>query len=160
MPRDYIMRLVEQIAQMLASVIAKRRAGQHDEAKRELDAMCLEHIGLSLDFVRRASPEAVSEALANSGALRPVRSVALAELLIQDAEMCDDAGRAAPAAFSRLHAFCLLADNVDSLTRDEQAIYRPKLDQLARQLEVLRDNPFVGAKLRQYAERPVSRAES
>ena len=67
MVRDYVMRLVEQVAKMLASFVAKREAGRLDEARQELDAVCQEHLGLTLDFVKRNSPEAIAQILAAAG---------------------------------------------------------------------------------------------
>ena len=147
MVRDYVMRLVEQVAKMLTSVLAKRAAGQHDEARQELNAICQQHVGLTLDFVKRTSPEAVAEALAAAGALRHARAVLLSDLLTHDAEISDDMGRAAEATVARLHAFCLLADSMQTLSQDEQATYRPKLDRLAESLGALSGNPYVQSKL-------------
>ena len=150
MPRDYLLRLVEQMARMIASLIAKRQSGLHDEAKHDLEALCLEHIGLTLDFVKRASPEALKESLASGGALQHARAIGLAELLILDAEICEESGQAAHAWISRLHAFCLLDDHFDLLSREEQATYRKKLDQLAHCLEPLRRDPYVNGKLNHF----------
>jgi hypothetical protein len=155
MPRDYLLRLVEQMAQMIGSLIVKRQAGLHEEAKRDLEALCLEHIGLSLDSVRRASPEALKATLASGGALEHARAIGLAELLILDADLCVDSHQPAHASISRLHAFCLLDDHFDLLSREEQVVYRKKLDQLAQSLEALRRDPYVDGKLRRYeAKRP------
>ena len=150
MVRDYVMRLVEQVAAMLASVVAKRAAGQHGEARQELDALCQQHVGLTLDFVRRTSPEGVADALAAAGALRHSRAVLLSDLLTHDADLSDDAGRAAEATVARLHAFCLLADSMEMLSREEQATYRPKLDRLAESLGALSGNPYVQGKLQSH----------
>ncbi|MEO7317435.1 MAG: hypothetical protein ABIZ56_00440 [Chthoniobacteraceae bacterium] len=150
MVRDYVMRLVEQVAKMLASVFAKRAAGQHDEARQELNAICQQHVGLTLDFVKRTSPEAVTEALAAAGALRHARAVLLSDLLTHDADLSDDTGRASEATVARLHAFCLLADSMQTLSQDEQATYRPKLDRLAESLSALSGNPYVQSKLQRY----------
>ena len=150
MVRDYVMRLVEQVAKMLASFVAKREVGRHEEARAELDAICHEHIGLTLDFVKRTSPEAVAESLAASGALRHARAVLLSELLTHDADLSSDAGRVAEAAVARLHAFCLLADSMEMLSRDEQATYRPKLDRLAENLRALGGDPYVQSKLQRH----------
>ena len=153
MPRDYLLRLVEQMARMIASVIARRQEGLHDEAKRDLETLCLEHIGLTLDFVKRASPEALKEALASGGALQHARAIGLAELLIQDAEIGDETGQSAHVWISRLHAFCLLDDHFELLSREEQATYRKKLDQLAHSLEPLRGDSYVNSKLHRYEAR-------
>lgn len=147
MVRDYVMRLVEQVAKMLVSIVAKRAAGQHEEARQELNALCQEHVGLTLDFVKRTSPEGVADALAAAGALRHARAVLLSDLLTLDAGLSDDTGRAAEAIVARLHAFCLLADSMQMLSRDEQTTYRPKLDRLAESLRAVSGNPYVQSKL-------------
>ena len=51
MQRDYIMRLIEQIAALMASIIAKERAGKYPEAKAEIDEKSRQTIGLSLEQV-------------------------------------------------------------------------------------------------------------
>ena len=150
MVRDYVMRLVEQVAKMLASVVAKREAGQHDEARAELNALCQQHVGLTLDFVKRTSPEGVAEALAAGGALRHARAVLLSDLLTLDAEISDETSHPAEGTVARLHSFCLLADSIQKLSRDEQATYRPKLDRLAESLSALSGNSYVESKLRLY----------
>ena len=150
MVRDYVMRLVEQVAKMLVVFFARRDAGQHEEARQELDAICQQHTGLTLDFVKRSSPEAVADALAASGALRHARAVLLSELLTHDADLSGAAGRAAEACVARLHAFCLLADSIEMLSRDEQATYRPKLDRLAESLSALSGDPYVRGKLQMH----------
>ena len=148
MVRDYVMRLVEQVAKLLVGIGAKRAAGQHEEARADLSALCQEHVGLTLDFVKRTSPEGVAEALAAAGALRHARAVLLSDLLTHDAELSDDTGRAAEATVARLHAFCLLADSMQMLSRDEQATYHPKLDRLADSLRAVSSNPYVQSKLK------------
>ena len=148
MVRDYVMRVVEQVAKLLVSIVAKRDAGQHEEARADLNALCQEHVGLTLDFVKSNSPEGVAESLAAAGALRHARAVLLSDLLTLDAGLSDDTGRAPEATVARLHAFCLLADSMQMLSRDEQATYRPKLARLAESLSVASGNPYVQCKLR------------
>src|SRR5882762_8589256 len=109
MPRDYIMRMVEQIAAMLASILAKREAGYVEQAGQELDNHCLRSIGLTIDKLKKLSPEAIAQLLDESGTMRPVRAVTLAELLIVDAQLADEKGDGAGATASRVHALCLLA---------------------------------------------------
>lgn len=148
MVRDYVMRLVEQVAKTLASLTIKREAGQHEEARADLNALCQEHTGLTLEFIKRTSPEGVAEALAAAGALRHARAVLLSDLLTLDAEISEETSRPIDPTVARLHAFCLLADSMQMLSRDEQATYRPKLDRLAESLSVFSGNPYVESKLR------------
>ena len=144
------MRLVQQIAAMLAAIIAKRRAGQIAEARQEIDATCLQTIGLPLTTLKRMPPEAVAEHLAASGGNRYPRAVMLAELLIQDAELFEEKGEPEQALASYLHAFCLLSDSIDVLSSEEQAIYRAKLAMLAGKLARLPPNPYVSTRLAAY----------
>jgi hypothetical protein len=151
MARDYILRMVEQIAAMLASIIAKKQAGQIAEAGVELENTCLQTIGLNLADLKRLSPESVAGLLNNAGALRPVRAVMLAELLLADAELHEAHPNVVPPVeFNYVHAFCLLADAIGALTTEEQAFYRVKLDMLAERLGDLKEHPYIKERLRDY----------
>src|ERR1044072_6841755 len=147
MQRDYIMRLIEQIAALVASIVAKERAGQYPEAKAEVDAKAHELIGMGLAALRKLSPEAVWQLLASSGGLRYGRAVILAELLLRDAAIADATDRGSDALLNRVHAFCLLSDTVETLTVEDQAIYRAKLHALATQLRSLPPHPYLNSKL-------------
>ncbi|PYJ69988.1 MAG: hypothetical protein DME76_07085 [Verrucomicrobia bacterium] len=131
MSQDYILRLIEQVTQMLASILALRRTGRDAEAAKEVEAVCLQSVGLPLSLVKRSSPERILQLLESGGGTQHVRAVMLAELLLQDAELSDAAKKKSEAMISRAQAHALLAHSVDSLSPDEQAVYRPKLDALA-----------------------------
>lgn len=146
------MRLVQQIAQMLASLLALRRQGRNAEAGQEIDALCLQTIGLPVDRIRRSSPEGLAAHLEAGGALRHHRAITVAELLIQDAELSELAQRPADALLSRLHAFCLLTDAIEFLPAAEQADYRLKLATLANELESVAAHPYVAQRLAKYAD--------
>ena len=150
MQRDYIMRLIEQVAALVASIIAKERAGQYPEARAEVDEKARQSIGMSLGEMRNLSPEAVSQLLAGSGGLRYGRAIILAELLLHDAVISDATGHASEALLSRVHAFCLLSDTIDTLTDEDQVVYRQKLDALAARLSDLPAHPYLTPKLAAY----------
>jgi hypothetical protein len=150
MGRDYILRMVDQMAAMFASVIARKQAGQLAEARAELENTCIQTIGLTLTDLKRLSPEAVAQLLNNAGALRPIRAVTLAELLLVDAEWHETGQDALPPVSNFVHAFCLLADTIDALTTEDQAIYRAKLNMLADRLGDLRTHPYIKERLRDY----------
>jgi hypothetical protein len=152
MPEDYIMRLIQQIGALLAAILAKRGDGRPVEARQELDSTCLQTLGLPLATLKRYTPEALAKQLEQSGGNRYVRSIMLAELLIQDAELLAENGEPRDALASYLHSFCLIFDSYPFLTTDEQAIYRPKLEMLAAKLEHLPPNPYVTHKLRAFRE--------
>jgi hypothetical protein len=153
MPQDYIMRLIEQIGALLAGIIAKTRAGLHSEAKAEIDEKAQQTIGMDLRQVRAMSPEAVSQLLDGGGGLRQGRAMILVELLQHDAAVSEATGDNANALLDHLHAFCLLFDTIDTLTKEDQLGYRPKLDALAARLRDLPSHPYVTARLADYDER-------
>ena len=144
------MRLIEQIAAMLAAIIARRRAGQNAEARLVIETMCLQTCGLPLETVKSLPPDALVEHLRSAGGNRYPRAVMIAELLIQDAEIFEAQGEPHKALPSYLHAFCLLFDSIEVLSSEEQAVYRPKLAMLAAKLDHLPPNPYVTEKLRDY----------
>jgi hypothetical protein len=154
MQQDYIMRLIERIAALLASIIAKERAGLYPEAKADIEEKAQQTIGMGLRDLRRLSPEAVSELLGSSGSLRYGRAVILAELLLHDAAVSDAIGEGSDALLDYLHAFCLLSDTVATLSDEEQAVYRPKLESVVAHLRSLPAHPYVREKLLEYDSRP------
>ena len=148
MARDYIMRLVAQIAALLGGVVAKQQAGKLAEAREELEQTCRQTIGLSLPQLKQLSPEAVAQRLNAAGALRHVRAVTLAELLLLDAELPETDGDTSQPRSGLVHAFCLLADSMSALSTEDQASYRAKLNQLADRLGELRTHPYIKERLR------------
>lgn len=150
MAQDYVMRLIEQVSRMLAAIIAYKQAGRDAEAALEIDLSCRQTIGLPLESVRRSSPEYLWEFLQQGGGLRYSRAVMLAELFLQDAELSKIGNRPDDAILSQRHAFCLLAESIGVLSRDEAAIYRPKLEALANELEASSSDTYLQQKLQAY----------
>ena len=131
MAKDYILRMIEQVAMMLAEIVASRRRGDVAEATREIADKCQQTSGLTLDLVKRSSPRAIAELLRTGGELRYLRSIMLAELLVQDAEICEESGHADDALVSYLHAFRLVYDSLEALSLEDQRVYRDKLALIA-----------------------------
>jgi hypothetical protein len=150
MPEDYIMRLLRQISAALAGAMAKKGAGHFAEAAREVDSLFIQTIGLDLARLKQLSPEAVAQLVAATGAMRHLKAVMLAELLLLDAELAESAvGNVSPTV-NYVHAFCLLADSFPALTAEEQAVYRPKLIFLLGRLGDLRNHPYIQPKIRDF----------
>jgi len=147
MREDYIMRLIEQAATMLASIIACRKADNIPAAQEKIEANCRERIGLPLDMIRHASPEALTRFLERDGQLRYVDAVMLAELLMQDAEIAENAHRLANALRSREQAYCLLVDSMPVLPLDEATAYRAKVEALEIKLREMSSDPYVLQKM-------------
>lgn len=149
MSQDYILRLIEQFGALLASIMAKRKAGQVAEAQQELDAWCFQAVGMSLRLVRQMSPGALHQHIYGSGSNDYQRAILLAELLIQDAEMLEAGGEPQQALVANLHAFNLLFDARDLLPATDKATYGPHLAGLAAKLDHLPPNPYLTEKLAQ-----------
>jgi len=134
MAQDYLLRLIEQVSQMIAEILALRKVGRISDAAEQIEAICQQNIGLPLDLVKRSAPEAILQLLASGGGTQHIRAVMLAELLVQDAELNDDAGKNREATISRAQARVLLARNIDRLSPDDQTVYRRKLEALDAQI--------------------------
>jgi hypothetical protein len=133
-PQDYLLRLIEQVAQMLAAILGLRRAGRNAEAAEQIRQTCLQTTGLPFDVVKHSAPEQLWQLLASGGGTQHARAVMLAELLMQDAELADLAGNERECLISRVQARALLAPTLEKLSPEEQAIYQPKLETLAAQI--------------------------
>ena len=55
MPQDYILRLIEEVALMLAELARLKSA----EKPPRISALCLRETGLPLDFVKHSVPETI-----------------------------------------------------------------------------------------------------
>jgi hypothetical protein len=131
MPEDWILRLIEQVSLMLAE-LSRLKSG---ERPARISALCLRETGLPLDFVKHSSPKAILGLLESGGGTQYVRAVLLAELLLQDADVSEEAGKSREAKISRAQAQALLAHSIDKLSPDEQRLYRPKLEELTKRLK-------------------------
>jgi hypothetical protein len=148
MARDYFLRMIDQIAAVLEEIDERQRTGDNSGAKAELNSRSQQAVGLDISQIQRMSPEAVAQLLETAGGLRQGRAILLAELLLKDAEMHqEDASRA---TIDYVHAFCLLADTIDMLDVEDQARYRPKIQDLAARLKDLQTHPYIRDKLRQH----------
>ena len=134
MAQDYLLRLIEQVSQMIAEILALRKIGRISDAAEQIEAMCQQNIGLPLDLVKRSAPETILQLLESGGGTQHIRAVMLAELLLQDAELNDAAGKNREATISRAQARVLLARNIDRLSPDDQTVYRRKLEALDAQI--------------------------
>src|SRR6266498_3036650 len=94
--RDYILRIVEQLALALASVLRLRKKGAHDEAIAEVASAAAGIAGLDL---RMAA--SVDAATLSTHVPEPPRLAALARLLLERAEIAREQGDAGELAWRR-----------------------------------------------------------
>ena len=122
MASDYVLRLIDQIALLLAEILHLRKLRRAGEARRQISQACLENVGLPFALVKRSAPETILEMLATGGGTQHVRAIMLAE----------SAGQKREALISRAQARALIAQNLAQLLPQDQSVYRAKLDALSQ----------------------------
>jgi hypothetical protein len=127
---DYILRLIDQIALMLAEISQLRKLGRVREAHEQIARACLQNVGLPFELVKRSAPETILQMLATGGGTQHIRAIMLAELLLQDAEIEESAAMNREALIGRAQARALIAHHLRQLSPEDQVIYRAKLDRL------------------------------
>ncbi len=103
---DYIMRAVEQLAQIVAHVLGLTQTGQTEEAKQELDAFASEYFGVPVDTLASLD-DATLEHIIGTGPLAAVRAALCARLLWEHAALKQEPARLqrkSAALFSRAAA--------------------------------------------------------
>jgi hypothetical protein len=158
MARDYILRLIEQLATMVAAFISRRKAGETIQAREDLENTSVRTIGFTLSEIKGLAPEEVARILNRSGALRVTRALILAELLRLDAEWHQEDRTGDQLTANYVHAFCLTADSIDSLSLDEQPHFRARLASYAEKLGDLRNHPYIAERLARFE--PTAQKES
>jgi hypothetical protein len=106
---DYLMRMLEQVSQVVAYMTGLRRAGQHEKADTELELAYMQHVGLSGELFDRMAAENIMELLNLSGQ-DWVRVAITANLMLQDAEGCRARGEERAAWSKGRKAWRLMAE--------------------------------------------------
>jgi hypothetical protein len=94
-------------------------------------------VGLPLEIAKHATPEVLAELLATGGAVRHMRGIFLAELLVQDAALAEQRGNPPEAVLGYQQAFHLLHDALPFLPHDEEKHYRARLLDISAKLRDL-----------------------
>jgi hypothetical protein len=148
--RDYILRMIEQLATMLAALMSRRKAGDVIQAREDLENTCVRTIGFTLSEIKTLAPEEVARILKRSGALQVTKAFILSELLRLDAEWHQEDRTSDELMPNYVHAFCLVADSIDMLSPDEQPHFRAKLVTYAEKLGELRNHPYIAERLTKF----------
>lgn len=85
--RDYIQRLIEESAEVLARLLGFREAGLYHEAQNLLDESIAGLLGLNNDLIRQTSPESIIPWLREQTVFEPPHYTALAYYLREQAEV-------------------------------------------------------------------------
>lgn len=137
MPQDYILRLLQQLGAIVATIAGKRTAGDFAGAEHELNEQCLRHTGLPLVVAKQASSDDLQALLAMGGQMQLHRSLILAELLRQDAELAKARGNPLEAVVSLRRALDLVERALPALVGEEAAAFREAQQTMVTQLRDL-----------------------
>ena len=85
--RDYLMRMVEDMTQMIAKVFALKQERKHTEALWELDDMLRRQFRLNSKLLRSLSASDIEQLFYNHGYLEADRLQGAARLLEEEAEI-------------------------------------------------------------------------
>ncbi len=114
---DYVGRMIQQLNQALARILARRRRGDLAAAEQEVEAAVSAVAGLDIRAV-----EASDQALLATLLRDPARFAALGRLLAEGADLEDDRGERARAASTRTLALSLLLEASLSARLDPDAL--------------------------------------
>lgn len=85
--RDYIMRMIEQLAIAVARILKLKQAGRFDEAEGEISKTARTLLGFDMDFIRTLPEEAIITLLTESNSLDAAKCIIVAELLKEHGEI-------------------------------------------------------------------------
>lgn len=107
--RDYVMRLVKQIAELLARALKLQLAKKHDEAAEVLESGCLSLFGMDWKTLAWADSASAADLLKD-----PMKVKLFASLVEERAKIHDAAGEPADAASKFQHAYELYREAKDA----------------------------------------------
>ena len=102
--RDYLLRMIEQLAAVVAYVIALSDRGRQEEALNALSRAYGQLVGLDADLVRTLAADSLTALLRSGESLDAGKCLALAELLEREGDVCDRQGRPVDAGDRRVTA--------------------------------------------------------
>ena len=129
MPQDYFLR-TSTLRKCSRRFWRREKHAGKSETIEQIAGTDQDHVGIPLEIVRRSSPETLLQLLESGGALRYVRAVILAELLMQDSAVQEEHGKLREALIARAQAYALVSDALPHLPPTEQSIYRKKMELL------------------------------
>ena len=129
--RDYIERLIEQLAQAIAAVVLNKRQHNYDRAREEIKRACNGLLGVQYDLVRALSTKDLLGILKINPDQAPDKCRILGELLQHDAEIYQLGGRAEDYVTSLHKALYLYIEAYKTLG-DKYGLKR-KIDGLAQE---------------------------
>jgi len=154
--RDYILRLVEQLAKTLGAVLALKKAKRFDEAELTVAEAAKNLVGLDVDTLLALPVDQIVTLFSPSGSLDAGKCLVVAELLCEHGDIKALRDDEETAYLARIRALSLLLEVSvrESLERvPDPQHYIERIDTLTETLSVYPSVPTVQKKLMLHHER-------
>jgi hypothetical protein len=132
--QDYILRLIEMIAALIARILFHKDAKALILARQTLIEGCSSILGLDYLIVRRLSTEALLDLLSTEGIPNPGKCLVVAEVMNQDAGLLDEESRPAEANVLRVRSVTFYLEALHALKDDQQSKYVAKIESVLAKL--------------------------
>ncbi len=154
--RDYILRLVEQLAKTLGAVLTFKKAKRYDEAELAIAEAAKNLVGLDVETLLAIPVDQILTLFSPGGSLDAGKCIVVAELLYEHGEIKSLQGQEETAYHARIRAFSLLLEvsGRESLDRIPDAgRYLRRIEALTEALSAYPPVPAVQKKLVFHYER-------
>jgi Family of unknown function (DUF6483) len=108
--RDYIMRMIQMLVQVLAKILFFKKGGQYPKALDEIQKASKQILGIELEIFRKLSDLQMIDFLSLDVSLGIPKCYAAGMLLKEEAEILDLQGKAAESIDARLKSLILLTE--------------------------------------------------
>lgn len=118
---DWLLRVIQEVADALARIVAKKKAGQHEEALEEVDEAMRELMGRNASLVRVLDAATIAHMCPNAQTVR-----ALADLRREEADLKERLGERAAArqaAGNALALYELALERAEGAMDDDPALH-------------------------------------
>jgi hypothetical protein len=150
--RDYIMRMINQLTQVLAKVLFQRKAYEFPQARRELEAAYKSMLGLSPEFVRQFSDVQMIEMFGRDEDTMVLKTYILGSLLKEEGEILLLEGKEVDSSEAFIRSLSLLLTAFVVAKNEAQVGHCSTIEGLLSRLQELEIPVHVKEKLLTYDE--------
>jgi tetratricopeptide (TPR) repeat protein len=151
--QDFILRLIEQLAHVLARILALRRAGRHEEALEATDEALQKFVGLDARFIEALSLKDLLSLMKPGIDLDITRCLVVADLLKERSQIYDDQGDAQASFEAQVKALTLFLEIFTSPGAVDLPDRATKTEELIAALEEYELPPETQVRLFRYFEK-------
>ena len=149
---DYILRMISQLAKVLAHIVQLREKGRDDDALREIDQSMQKLCGLNSQLVNSLSEASLIAALRGGATLDVGKCLVLAGLLKEEADVLLDRDREDDAAARYLKSLALYLEAMHDDARLVLPSYVERIQTVAEALDEYRMPLEIRTSLMEYYE--------